>query len=266
MAWFNIFGKNQQNYIESRNDALNIIVAGLSKYSYSKDRNLAVLTLWIVRENDSSENVTWADSSFIDELKVLLHQEMIEAIQIIEIEYIDPKELEAAKTSNKLVTLAPEQLYYTTRGLAASAEHKVTTNVAWLECIGGEEFLTDTVISLRPGKVKEWNIGRYDSKNLLKPNQIVISEDCMSVSRQHAAVIAENGKFYVRCNPGGCRARGGKLTKIIRADGSEDELVSFSHTAVPYLKDGDIIQLSKTIFLRFTTTRPRRTKKKIEKL
>lgn len=69
-----------------------------------------------------------------------------------------------------------------------------------------------------------------------------------TVSSQHAQVLYRNESFYLKAKPGGCRAQGGSVTKIVRK-GVENEL--YDTIAMHRLKDGDIIRVGSKVLLLF---------------
>lgn len=248
----------RDNYIENKNEAINKICAYLSKYSCSADKNLAVLKLWIVTEERETE-VAWADANFVKELKARLQQERVDAIKTIEISNVSLEEIQdiiSKRKNNDILPIVKDRLYYRTHPISESKDvDSKTAQEAWLVCVGGEDKMEDRVIFLSPEK-KVWNIGRSAKPTIIDINEIIIKDDCKEISRQHAAIVIEDGNFYLKCKEGGCRRRGGRLTKIIRGGGTKDELVSLSHKALPPLQEGDIIQLSKEVYLKFTHEEP----------
>ena len=246
-----------ENYLENKNEALNIICAHLARYSYSTDKNLAVLSLWVVVPETDSQ-VSWADAGFLNELKTCLHQEMIEAVKSIEIESVTLDELGDIVSRDPLIKpMVENRLYYRTHALSEKSDLTRSRALpAWLICIEGRENVKDRIIRLDPDSRAVWNIGRGERPSVIDTSEIVIKDGWRDVSRQQGAVVRDDGNYYLKCKEGGCRARGGRVTKIIRSDGQPDELVSLSHRALSPLKEGDVIQLSKSVYYRFTCNEP----------
>lgn len=68
------------------------------------------------------------------------------------------------------------------------------------------------------------------------------------VSSSQADIILDDGYFYLKAMPSGCRASGGSPTKIIR----DQEPMELRDSVSSYkLKDGDIIELGKSVLLLF---------------
>ena len=68
------------------------------------------------------------------------------------------------------------------------------------------------------------------------------------VSSAQADIILDDGQFFLRATPHGCRSQGGSPTKIIR----NQEAVELRDSVSSYkLKDGDIIELGKSVLLLF---------------
>lgn len=246
----------EENYLENKNDAINIICGKLSRHSYATDKNLAVLQLWIINPNTDSE-VSWADATFQKELKARLHQEMIEAIKNIEVICLKRDEfLKLQEKEPLILQIVKDRIYYKTHAIEKKEETVKKASVAWLVCIGGQENVRNKVIKLEPETKQTWNIGRSEHPTVIDHNDIIINDDCKDISRQQAAIVIDDGNYYVKCKEGGCRNRGGRVTKIIRSNGQQEELMTLSHRALSYLKDGDVIQLSKSVYLRFTYTEP----------
>ncbi len=251
---------HKENFIENKNDALNIISSHLSRYSRSSDRNLAVLELWVVSTVDDN-HVEWADDSFIKELKSRLQQELITGIKAIKLHHIYPDDISGLLSEDNMVLPIIEgRLYYRTHGF--SEQDSVSINglaPAWLVCIGGLENVNQKIYELDPKVRSIWNIGRSESPSVVEKNDIVILDDCKGISRLHAAIILDEGKYYLKCKPRGCRARNNQnkvFTKINRANGIEEELVTLSHKAFPSLKEGDVINLSNLVHFRITFNNP----------
>lgn len=246
-----------ENYIENKNEALNIICGHLARYSYSTDKNLAVLNLWVVMPETDSQ-VSWADANFLKELKARLHQEMIEAVKNIEIKSVTLHELNnIVSQDSQIKPMVEKRLYYTTHALSGKSDLALRKALqAWLICIGGEEYVRDRIVKLDPESQNIWNIGRSEKPSVVDTNDIVINDNCKDISRQQCAIVIDDGKYYLKCYEGGCRARCGRVTKIIRTNRQPDELVSLSHRALPHLNEGDVIQLSKSVYYRFTYEEP----------
>lgn len=246
-----------ENYLENKNEALNIICGHLARYSYSSDKNLAVLNLWVVMPETDSQ-VSWADANFLKELKTRLHQERIEAVKNIEIKSVTLSELNNIISRDPLIKpMVESRLYYKTHALSEKSDLTLRKAIqAWLICIGGEENVRDKIVRLDPESQTIWNMGRSERPSVVDTNDIVINVDCKDISRQQCAIVIDDGKYYLKCKDGGCRARGGRVTKIIRTNRLQEELVSLSHRALSHLNEGDVIQLSKSVYYRFTYKEP----------
>lgn len=253
-----------ENYIENKNEALNIICGHLARYSYSTDRNLAVLNLWVIAPESDSQ-VSWSDANFIKELKSRLHQERIDSIKNIEIKTVSMAEFGVIiERDQHIMPMVENRLYYKTHALTDTSElNSNKASSAWLICIGGIENVHDKIFKLDPETKNIWNIGRSEHPSILDTNDVVINEDCKDISRRQGAIIVDDGKYYMKCKDGGCRARGGRVTKILRTDGLQEELVSMSHRALSHLKEGDVIQLSKSVYFRFSYKQPVKMEKTI---
>lgn len=254
------FFKHKENFIENKNDALNIICSHLSRYSGSSDRNLAVLELWNVSTFDE-DHVEWADGTFIKELKSRLQQELITGIKTIELHNISPENVsELLRGDNMILPIIEGRLYYQTHGFSEQAtvsNHGLAP--AWLLCIGGMENVNQKIYELEPKGRDVWNIGRSERPSVVEKNDIVIMDECLQIAKLHAAIILEDGKYYLKCKPMGCRVRNNRskvFTKINRATGVEEELVTLSHKALPCLKEGDVINLSNLVHFRITFNNP----------
>ena len=241
-----------ENYVENANEALKLISRHLSRYSGSADSNLEVLTLWVVIP-DSDSQVGWADTTFLRELKARLHQERIDAVKEIKIKSVPHEEVEdLLESDSKIYPIVEERLYYRTR-----SKDEGPAPDAWLICIAGQEHTENETYALDNNERKIWNIGRGKRPDVMEVNEIAIKDSCRSVSRRHAAIVASGGRYYLQCKEGGCRVRGGSVTKIIRADGLQQELVSLDYDGLPPLEEGDTFQLSKAVYFRFTYMKPK---------
>ena len=103
-------------------------------------------------------------------------------------------------------------------------------------------------------KIKSYNIGRGEVVAIrgIRHNHIAIDENGGTkencVSRAHARIgyLKELG-FYLQPEEGGCLA-GGNRTRIIRGN----DLIDLENTLrTEPLRDGDIIELAKSVYLRF---------------
>lgn len=247
-----------ENYLENKNEALNIICGHLARYSYSSDKNLAVLDLWVVMPETNSQ-VSWADANFLKELKIRLHQEMIEAIKNVEIKSVTLSDLNNIISRDSLIKpMVENRLYYKIHTLSEKSDVTLSkASLAWLICIGGEENVRDRIVRLDPEVQTIWNIGRSERPSVVDTNDIIVNDDCKDVSRQQCAILIDDGQYYLKCKDGGCRARGGRVTKIIRTNRQREELVSLSHRALSHLNEGDVIQLSQSVYYRFTYIEPK---------
>ena len=250
----------QNNYIENRNDALRIISLHLSRFTNSTHKNLEILKLWIVYP-ENADCVAWADSNFVKELQSRLHQERIDAVKTIEVYEVSVEEMTHLLKSDPTIGIIKDNqiIYKTCSRSEARTETQMNAPRAWLVCIGGEDNVEYPVFELSAGKGK-WNIGRTTKPSILEQNDIVIKDSCKDISRLHAAIQIDNGDYYLKCKEGGCRARGGRLTRIIRENGSQEDLISLHHKALAPLREGDIIQLSNSIYFKFTFERPEEEK------
>ena len=215
------------------------------------------MELYVVKPADSTQ-VEWADAQFVTELKARLHEECIDAVKKIIVHSLEYEELRDLMGGGlQLRAIISDRLYYRTHRFMREAEEKdVSFKPAWLVCIKGEEYVKSPVYALETGK-KEWHIGRQEHPGLMLTNDIVIKDDCTSISRQHASIIAEGGKYYLKCKPGGCRSQGGQVTKIIRASsGKAEELLTLSHRHKGPLHEGDIVQLAHRVMYQFTYNQP----------
>lgn len=257
-----ILFKHKENFIENKNDALNTICSRLSRFSYSSDRNLEVLELWVISTLDDN-HVEWADGSFIKELKSRLQQEQITGIKSIELHHISTADISNLLSKDKAILPIEEgRLYYKTHADSVASSGSVSihdSSPAWLVCIGGKEYVSQKIYELDSTLLSVWNIGRTEKPSVVEKNDIFILDDCKGIDKLHAAIILDDGKFYLKCKPMGCRTRNGRnkvFTKIIRANGIKEELVTLSHRALPCLKEGDVINLSDLVYLRITFNNP----------
>lgn len=88
-------------------------------------------------------------------------------------------------------------------------------------------------------------------------NDIIIEEDNTNqdiqklnnyVSSSQADIILEDGGFFLKAMPSGCRASGGSPTKIIR---NQEPTELRDTVSMHRLNDGDIIELGKSVLLIF---------------
>lgn len=250
----------QENYLQNKHVALSLIIDHLSPYSYTKDSSLAVLCLWVIApENDSQ--VAWADAAFVNELKTRLHQEALDAVKEIKVQTLTMAEFRDIRKQDPAIKAMDEgRLYYKTHAKSAAGPAPMRrAAAAWLVGIAGQEHLRQPVVKLDSKEKAVWHIGRMEHPTILETNDIIINDDCRSISRQHAAIVLDDGNYYLKCKVGGCRERGGILTKIIRANGKEEELRLLSHRGLACLGEGDVVQLSKgegVVYLRFTFIDP----------
>lgn len=241
--------KAAENYVENKYDALNMVCGHLAKYAYSTDKRLGRLSLVVVTHNDD-DHVDWADSSFVRELQSRLQQEMITAVQQIDVLTVTPDELaDTLARDNRLSPISQGRIYFKTQPI----DERVITNTppARLECVGGEQYVANTTYDLKPDEQTSWNIGRSPKPTPFEVNHIVINDDCLDVSRRQAAIVIDDGQYYLDGREGGVRMRGGRLTRIIRANGRTDDIISVAHRSLAPLANGDIIQISKTVYLKF---------------
>jgi hypothetical protein len=97
---------------------------------------------------------------------------------------------------------------------------------------------------LDSAKQKVYNIGRFDEETLHE-NHIAINDPINSMSRKHAKIVFEEGKFWLHVLPSISR------TMITQKDGSSREANLKSRDQ---LRDGDIIELGDAVSLKFEIT------------
>lgn len=258
MSILDIFKKHRasqgtENYIENSETAIAILSNYLAKYQGAKSRSLEKLIVWAVKDSNP-RHVEWADATFKTKLVSALHQEQISGIKEIDLRVVPIEELSRLNDISECV--AKNRIYISFHKDFLEPSLIKDTPVAWLECINGTENVKVSIYMLNPTLKSIWYIGRMEHPTITSTNDIVIKDSCKSISRQHATIVAEDGEYYLDCRLGGCRSRGGSVTKIIRVGGREDELISIVHKSVPPLKEGDIIELAKTVYYRFTLTNP----------
>lgn len=100
-------------------------------------------------------------------------------------------------------------------------------------------------VSRKPGSAYRMNDIIIDDNNP-DPNVQQLNN---FVSSAHADIIVDDGRFYLKAMPSGCRAMGGSSTKIIR-DQEPYELRDTQSTFA--LQNGDIIELGKSVLLQFS--------------
>ena len=99
-------------------------------------------------------------------------------------------------------------------------------------------------ISRKPGSVYRVNDIIVEENN---PNPGIQKLNNF-VSSSQADIILDNGFFYLKAMPSGCRASGGSPTKIIR----DQQPIELRDSVSSYkLRDGDIIELGKSVLLLF---------------
>lgn len=124
--------------------------------------------------------------------------------------------------------------------------------------------LKDDPVTIRPeGPKTEFHIGRGEvsNKSVYRVNDIVIRDDDPDpakaeinsfVSSEHADIIYRDYRFYLRATRYGCRALGGVATKMIHA-GEASELQD--DKSLHLLRDGDMIELGKSVLLSFNSVK-----------
>lgn len=100
------------------------------------------------------------------------------------------------------------------------------------------------VVSRKPGSTYRINDIIIEENN---PDQNIQKLNNF-VSSSQANIYLEKGGFYLKAMPSGCRTSNGSPTKIIR----DQEPIELRDSASAYrLKDGDIIELGKSVLLIF---------------
>lgn len=134
---------------------------------------------------------------------------------------------------------------------AWNAEISIISNTGSLE----KPFYT---LFKEEGKVFHVGRGQISRKNgTYRINDIVIRDNDSDetiqknnncVSSAHCDIVVKDGIYYLSATKNGCRTEGGSATKIIRDQISTE--IRDVQTLSP-LRDGDIIELGKTVMLKF---------------
>ncbi len=140
----------------------------------------------------------------------------------------------------------------------AVAKVKVKAKISLMKGTGS---LFNETVELDSAEQRTYNIGRCAivRDNGMHINHIAIRDDDPEqasnngcVSRKHARIVFNDGTgFCLQALPGGCRPLGGGSTKVFR---NEVEVAELRDINIQFpLHSGDLIELGKTVLLKFET-------------
>lgn len=253
--------------IDKRKFVVNKFLKKFRQHTGTDSDLLAHLTIIVVRnEDDDLAIFDWVGEKFEKDLKLELANSFLEKIGSGSLQVVIRPQVDKDSCN----CLIENRIYYVWETPEVEeieeAQPEETPVVqergeARITIIEDTGSLAKTKYLLDSQKKTLYHIGRGPKTSKggkYRVNDIVIKEDEKDeelrrrnayVSSAHADIIYRDNKFYLQACVGGCRARGGSPTKIIR----NEEPRELRDTSVTYpLQDGDVIELGKSVMLLFT--------------
>lgn len=195
------------------------------------------------------------DSSFEESLRLALANAQFESLATGKIEIADgtPGDGDSPLCDGKVGLSFIE---------AAAVAAVPVYSSAVISVVNGRGSLAEESYKLKPDSKKSvYHIGRgsVSTKDAYRVNDIIIKDDESDeavaelnsyVSSAHADIVCRDSRFYLKATRFGCRALGGSATKLIRGD---DVFELRDDRSLHLLKDGDIIELGKSVVLVFNS-------------
>ncbi|MDR0893815.1 MAG: hypothetical protein LBN06_00715 [Prevotellaceae bacterium] len=228
----------------------------------------STFVLWVTDENQEYQ-VETAQDDFINALKLHFDNEDYTAVANAPWEVKQENLPEGAKFERidtgiylQCVIVGVKPAPGTGTNTGTPPPSAVATQ-ATIRIADGLGSLAESVYHLNATHRKVYHIGRgkqVDTPKGMRTNHIIVRDDDPDesqnkrnscVSRAHADIVFHDSKgFCLRALPGGCSSEGGSSTKIQHKDEETKYPLNSSRTHKP-LKDGDRIELGKTVVLEF---------------
>jgi hypothetical protein len=221
------------------------------KTFYGKDAFSAMIVIWVTEQRYQTEV---RSKEFENALRLAFDNAGLKAVGKATMLFETKKPPENNNFHKALDGLLIEIRNVSPTQTVANAKVRISS-VQGMGTLMQREYVLDTI------KKAVFHIGRGEISNkyaTYRTNDIVIKADETdpdqkakneNVSSAHADIIFRNNAFYLKAMQGGCRPEGGSATKIVRDEGIPEELCS-TNTFYP-LQDGDLLELGKSVLLRF---------------
>lgn len=250
------------NNVELQKKARQLICRELRPYIDSADKRLSQLDIWYIRHNTNIP-IDWEDKKFKDSVLSDLAQERVTAVKSIETHSISEQEIREIESRGIILRKVGEdgkngqlEFYISFQNISDERHPKeVIASDAWLICTKGKDAVYKKFFHLNPEEKTKWHIGRMKNPSSSEQNDIDIKDEFESVSRRHAVIYIDNGRYKLRCKDGGVYR-----TFWSNTDGNTISLDSEAKE-IPPLCEGDKISLSDKIVLQFTYINPKDKKK-----
>lgn len=238
------------NAVDSTADIIDAVIGTLSPLSL-KDDFLGLR----LRVADPVFKALLQDASFEDSLRLALANAQFESLATGKLEIAE----EAPGESDSLICDGKVGLSFIEKG---EVKDVPVYSAAVISVLDGRGSLAEESYTLRPDSKKNvFRIGRgrFSTKDAYRVNDIIIKDDEKDealaelnsyVSSAHADIVCRDSRFYLKVTPHGCRAMGGCATKLIH-EGEVSEIRD--DRSLHMLKDGDLIELGKSVVLTFTS-------------
>lgn len=250
------------NNVELQRKARQLICKELRPYIDSADKRLSQLDIWYIRHSTDIP-IDWENTKFKESVLSDLAQERVTAVKSIETHSISEQEIREIESRGIILKKVGEdgkngqlEFYISFQNISDEQPPKeVIVSDAWLICTKGKEAVNKKFFHLNPEEKKKWHIGRMKNPSSSEQNDIDIKDECDSVSRRHAVIYIDNGRYKLRCKDGGVYR-----TFLSDTDGKTISLDSEAKE-IPPLSEGDKISLSDKIVLQFTYINPKSKKR-----
>ncbi len=249
---------DSDNAVDAKKNILETLVARFKQLRFDNAAiRILKMTIWVA---DPVYISLLKNDAFVGQLHTEIENNFIESLKDAEI--IVRMGKPAAKVRASCILEDSIWFSFTIQ------EDKDVTSVARIFAVGNRGSLKKKVYDLDYERRTLYHIGRGDiEQNRTRPyreNHIVIDDleknkallDLnMHVSGSHADIIYDDGLFYLRATPYGCRPDGSK-TSVIREtpQGTEEFEIRDSDSRFR-LRDGDLIELGESVVLQFVLSK-----------
>lgn len=248
------------NAVDFKKTVLDTLISSFRQLRFDESSlNISKVTIWVANPVHIS---ILNNESFVNQLHTEIENNFITSLKNAEILVKMGKP--AAKVMASCVV--EDSVWFS---FTMPKENEASTKkCAKISIAGNRGSLKRKIYDLDTERRTIFHIGRGDAEhNHNRPyreNQIVIDdkeknkqllEMNMHVSASHADIIFDNGSYFLKATPYGCRPDGSK-TSVIRenADGTEEHEIRDSNSRFR-LRSGDMIELGESVLLLFTLTK-----------
>lgn len=245
---------DEDNIVDMQANLLHAI-AGYFKPYYGKQEFGETIVIWVANEQQLLQSEV-RGKAFEEALRREFQNRQLDALVNAAIVF----ETQTPPQSNGW-TEVTKGVFIEIRPSEAKKVQAAVNVKAKISLMKGMGSLFSETVWLDSTQQRTYNIGRCEivRDNGMHINHIAIRDDDPEqatnnncVSRKHARIVFKDGTgFCLQALPGGCRPIGGGSTKVFR---NETEVAELRDIQMLFpLQAGDLIELGKTVLLKFET-------------